>query len=182
MSEKYRLPEEFMTGRYLVRRIVPSDAQAIFEGWNTDSEVTKYLTWRPHSEIAQTQQAIERNYRDWDTGASFPAVICLRDNPSELIGRIDARPTGHKVSYGWLIRRGWWGHGVASEVVQAALDHALSHPLIFRTEASCDVHNVGSARVMEKAGMTKEALLHRYLLHPNISEAPRDAFLYSKMR
>lgn len=48
MADKYRLPEEFFTARFLVRRIVPTDAEAIFEGWNTDPEVTKYLTWKPH--------------------------------------------------------------------------------------------------------------------------------------
>lgn len=182
VANKYRLPEEFFTGRFLVRRIVPTDAQAIFEGWNTDPEVTKYLTWKPHSELGQTQRAIEENYTAWNAGTSFPAVICLRERPHELIGRIDARPAGHKVSYGWLVRRNWWGRGVASEVVQLAVEHALSHPLIFRTEASCDVLNTASARVMEKAGMTKEGVLQRYLFHPNISDMPRDAFLYSKVR
>ena len=54
--------------------------------------------------------------------------------------------------------------------------------MIYRTEAACDVMNVASARVMEKAGMTKEALLRRYLFHPNLSNEPRDAFLYSKVR
>jgi RimJ/RimL family protein N-acetyltransferase len=182
MSEKYRLPEEFRTNRFLVRRIVPSDAQAIFDGWNTDPEVTRYLTWRPHSDLHQTREAVDHNHREWDTGASFPAVICLRDQPNELIGRVDVRPAGHKVSYGWLVRRDRWGDGVASEVVTWVVEHALSHPLIFRAEASCDVMNRASARVMENAGMTKEALLQRYLLHPNISDIPRDAFLYSKVR
>ncbi|MGV1760920.1 GNAT family N-acetyltransferase [Rhizobium sp. A41-96] len=37
--------------------------------------------------------------------------------------------------------------------------HALSHPAIFRAEATCDVENIASARVMEKAGVTKEGLL-----------------------
>ncbi|WP_348646358.1 GNAT family N-acetyltransferase [Rhizobium leguminosarum] len=182
MAQKYRLPEEFVTDRFLVRRIVPSDAQAIFDGWNSDPEVTKYLTWKPHAELPQTLEAAERSHCEWEAGTAFPAVICLRDQPRELVGRVDARPAGHKVSYGWLIRRDHWGNGIASEVVRWAVDHALSHPLIFRTEASCDVMNGASARVMEKAGMTKEAFLQRYLLHPNISDVPRDAFLYSKVR
>jgi len=182
MLEKYRLPEEFFTDRFLIRRIVPADAGSVYEGWNTDLAVTKYLTWKPHTEISQTQRALEGNYQEWEAGTSYAAVICLRDRPGELVGRIDARPSGHKVSYGWLIRRNWWGQGAASEVVQWALEHALSYPLIFRTEASCDAQNGASARVMEKAGMTKEALLRRYLLHPNISDVPQDAFLYSKVR
>ena len=63
-----------------------------------------------------------------------------------------------------------------------AINHALPHPVIYRTEAACDVMNVASARVVEKAGMSQGALLRRYLFHPNVSDEPRDAFLYSKVR
>ncbi|MDE1996705.1 MAG: GNAT family N-acetyltransferase [Rhizobiaceae bacterium] len=182
MNTAYRLPEEFCTDRFLVRRIRPSDGGAIFAGWAADPEVTKYLTWRPHTDLSQTEEAALRSHGEWENGATFPAVICRRDAPGELVGRIDARPVGPRVSYGWLIRRDQWGQGVASEVVHWMIEHALSHPMIYRTEAACDVMNTASARVMEKAGMTQEALLRRYLLHPNLSSEPRDAFLYSKVR
>ncbi len=182
MDLAYRLPEEFFTERFLVRRVQPSDGDAIFAGWATDREVTKYLTWRPHTDLSQTQEAAERSYLEWEGGSTFPAVICRREVPSELVGRIDARLAGPRVSYGWLVRKDHWGQGVATEVVKWAIEHALTHPMIYRTEAACDVMNVASARVMEKAGMTQEALLRRYLFHPNLSNEPRDAFLYSKVR
>ena len=182
MDTAYRLPEEFFTDRFLVRRIVSSDAAAIFAGWATDPEVTKYLTWRPHTDLSQTQEVTERSNQEWEKGSIFPAVICRRDVPSELVGKIEARLAGRRVSYGWLIRKDCWGQGVATEVVHWAIEHALSHPMIYRTEAACDVMNVASARVMEKAGMTQEALLRRDLFHPNLSSEPRDAFLYSKVR
>jgi RimJ/RimL family protein N-acetyltransferase len=62
MDLAYRLPEEFFTERFLVRRVQPSDGDAIFAGWATDREVTKYLTWRPHTDLSQTQEAAERCY------------------------------------------------------------------------------------------------------------------------
>ncbi|MGO6818969.1 hypothetical protein ACC734_28260 [Rhizobium ruizarguesonis] len=64
MDSAYRLPEEFFTDRFLVRRIQPFDAQAIFAGWATDPEATKYLTWRPHTDLSQTQEAAERFNRE----------------------------------------------------------------------------------------------------------------------
>lgn len=156
MDLAYRLPEEFFTERFLVRRVQPSDGDAIFAGWATDREVTKYLTWRPHTDLSQTQEAAERSYLEWEGGSTFPAVICRREVPSELVGRIDARLAGPRVSYGWLVRKDHWGQGVATEVVKWAIEHALTHPMIYRTEAACDVMNVASARVMEKAGMTQK--------------------------
>jgi RimJ/RimL family protein N-acetyltransferase len=182
MSEPYRLPEEFETKRYLVRRIRPSDADAVFAGWSSDPEVTKYLIWAPHTDISQARDFAERGDRDWRDGVSFPAVISPLGAPRTLIGMVHPRPLARRVSYGWLIRRDHWGQGVASEVVAYAVDHALSHPAIFRAEATCDVDNIASARVMEKAGMVREGLLRRHGMHPNVSDEPRDSFLYAKVR
>ena len=59
------------------------------------------------------------------------------------------------------------------------IDWALEQPEIFRIQAVCDVENIGSARVMEKAGMEREGTLRRYVLHPNISDEPRDVYMYA---
>lgn len=182
MTEAYRLPEEFTTERHLVRRIRSSDAQALFSGWATDPEVTRYLTWRPHTDMSQTQDFIRRASREWQAGASFPAVISPRQAPGDLIGMVHPRLASTKVSYGWLVRRDHWGQGVASEIVRWVVAHALSHPSIFRAEATCDTANTASARVMEKAGMVREGLLRRHMLHPNLSDEPRDSFLYARAR
>jgi len=42
-----------------------------------------------------------------------------------------------------------------TEAVQKVVDWALKQPEIYRVWAVCDVDNVGSARVMAKAGMTR---------------------------
>ena len=89
---------------------------------------------------------------------------------------------GHRVSYGYVLRASAWGKGCASEVMSWLVDHALAHPGIHRAEAFCDVENSASARVMEKAGMVREGILRRFFRHPNISDAPRDRFIYSKVQ
>ena len=53
---------------------------------------------------------------------------------------------------------------------------------IFRVFATCDIDNIASARALEKAGLRREGLLRRYIIHPNISEEPRDSFLYAMVR
>ncbi|ACM31409.1 GNAT family N-acetyltransferase [Rhizobium rhizogenes] len=182
MDDVYRLPEKFETQRHLVRRIRLSDAEAIFAGWATDPEVTKYPVWRPHADISQAHDLTKHGDQEWQNGTSFPGVISPRGTPTELIGMIPPRLNSSRVSYGWLIRRDYWGQGVASEVVRWVVEHALSQPAIFRAEATCDVENIASARVMEKAGMMREGLLLRYTLHPNISNEPRDSLLYARVR
>jgi [ribosomal protein S5]-alanine N-acetyltransferase len=58
----------------------------------------------------------------------------------------------------------------------------MRQPDVWRIGDVCDVENVGSARVMEKAGLTREGLLRRWMMHPNVSDAPRDCFIYARVR
>jgi hypothetical protein len=53
---------------------------------------------------------------------------------------------------------------------------------IFRVWALCDVDNLASARVMEKVGMQREGILRRWILHPNLSDEPRDVYCYSVVK
>jgi RimJ/RimL family protein N-acetyltransferase len=182
MPATYRVPETFNTERFIVRKALVSDAVSVHQGWATDREVTRYLAWKPHSSMEQTITFLEGAERAWQVGTSFPLLIAPHTAPDEIIGTVEPRSHQARVSYGWITRRDHWGQGVASEVVRWLVDHALAHPAIFRTEAMCDVENIASSRVMEKAGMSREAVLHRYILHPNVSPEPRDAFLYSKVR
>ena len=68
------------------------------------------------------------------------------------------------------------------DAANAVVEWALAQPEIYRVWAVCDVDNLASARVLEKIGMQCEGLLRRYILHPNISEAPRDCWCYAKVK
>ena len=59
---------------------------------------------------------------------------------------------------------------------------ALRQPSVFRIGAVCDIENIGSARVLEKSGFVREGLLRRWLVHPNISDDPRDCYSYVRLR
>ena len=58
----------------------------------------------------------------------------------------------------------------------------MRQPSIFRIGALCDVENIGSARVMEKAGLVREGILRRWLMHHNVSDEPRDCLSYARVR
>jgi len=68
------------------------------------------------------------------------------------------------------------------EAAQAVVEWALAQPSIYRVWAVCDVDNLASARVLEKIGMQREGLLHRHIIHPNISAAPRDCWCFAKVK
>ena len=178
----YQLPEEFETENHYLRRPSMADAAAIFAAYATDATVTKYLACRPHRDVSETAAFLDTTVADWDRGKRYAVLAFHRDCPEVPLGMFDARRIGWAVTYGYVLRSSAWGHGSASEIMRWMVSHALSHPAIFRTEALCDVENPASVRVVEKAGMSREGLLRRYLVHPNISDVPRDCLVYSRVR
>jgi [ribosomal protein S5]-alanine N-acetyltransferase len=58
----------------------------------------------------------------------------------------------------------------------------LDRPDIWRLQAFCDLENRASARVLEKAGLTLEGILRRYMVFPNLGDVPRDVYCYAKVR
>jgi [ribosomal protein S5]-alanine N-acetyltransferase len=69
-----------------------------------------------------------------------------------------------------------------TEVLSLAARWAMRQTDIWRIGAVCDVENRASARVMEKAGFAREGILRRWLVHPNISDEPRDCYSYALTR
>ena len=63
--------------------------------------------------------------------------------------------------------------------VRAVIEWAFAQPTIHRVYATTDVENIPSRRVMEKAGMQCEGILRKNSIHPNISDIPRDCYIYS---
>lgn len=178
----YRLPDSLDTPRHRLRRPVAADAQAIFDAYASDPQVTRFLGWRPHATPRDTQTFLRAVDGEWQRGTGAALLIFPQDDPGHLIGMIHPHLRGHIVTYGYVLRRDAWGQGIASEVLATLVTHALAHPAIFRCEAFCDAEHPASARVMEKAGMTREGLLRRYFRHPNLSDSPRDCILYARTK
>jgi len=64
-------------------------------------------------------------------------------------GSFDLRQTApHRLEFGYVLGRPWWGQGLMTEALSEIVRWALRQPSVFRISAVCDVENVGSARVM----------------------------------
>lgn len=175
------LPAGLTTSRLQLRPPTAQDAEAIFRTYAQDTEVTRYLIWRPHPDIATTRAFLERCAEGWAQGTELTWVIAGRDD-EQLRGMISLRPRDFQASVGYVIARPWWGQGLMPEVARAVVEAALAEPAIYRVWAVCDEENLASARVMEKIGMQREGLMRRGVLHPNVSAEPRDCWLYARVR
>ena len=99
-----------------------------------------------------------------------------------LVGSLAARNRTHGMNIGYLLARDCWGRGYMVEALEPVTRWSLSQPSIERVWATCDVDNVASARVLEKAGFEFEGILRRWESHPNAGPERRDARCYSKVR
>jgi len=157
------------------------DARDLFERYTRDPEVARYLTWRPHTSLRNTQVFLRRLLQAHRRGTSRPWVITTRDDDHPF-GMIELRPGGHRAEIGYVLARPWWGRGYMTEAASAVAEWGLARPTIYRVWAVTDVDNAASGRVLEKIGMLREGLLRAWLVHPNLSPQPRDCWCYARVR
>jgi ribosomal-protein-alanine N-acetyltransferase len=175
------LPTQFTTARLTLRQPELADAPALFTAYAQDPEVTRFLVWRPHPDLATTQTYIERCLSGWKANTEYCYAITERANAT-LLGMISLRVRDWSASLGYVLARSAWGQGIMPEAAQALTEFVLQQSAMYRVWAVCDVENTASARVMEKIGMMREGLMRRGVLHPNISSEPRDCWVYAKVK
>jgi ribosomal-protein-alanine N-acetyltransferase len=166
------------TDRLLARPASATDARIVFDRYACDAAVAKYMTWRPHRNIKETIEFLRRCEELWRNGNAFPWSLWLKSD-GDFVGFVEARVRGSAVDLGYALSRPYWRQGFMSEALTCVIRWALAQPEIFCVWATCDVENVASARVLERVGMECEGILRRWLVHPNISDVPRDCLCYA---
>jgi len=175
------LPDTFETARLLLRPVTILDVDAIFDSYAQDEEVVRYLIWRPHRSRSETRAYVERCIATPSEVERTYIIVGRDDNVVRGAFALRQR-AAHRLDCGYVLGRQWWRQRLMTEVLTEVTVWALRQPSVFRIGAVCDVENTGSARVLEKSGFVREGLLRRWLLHPNISDEPRDCFSYARVR
>ncbi len=174
-------PTELTTERLYLRPPTESDAERMFLRYSRDPQVSRYMSWTPHRSLGDTREYLVRIMCENDQGTSAGYLIFSRDG-GELLGSVGGRIQVPLIQFGYCLARDAWGRGFATEAARAFVAEAMSLPFVWRVQAFCDVENRASARVLEKTGLTLEGTLRRYLVMPNLDDAPRDMLCYAKVR
>ncbi|HUK82852.1 MAG TPA: GNAT family N-acetyltransferase [Verrucomicrobiae bacterium] len=176
-----RPPNILRTHRLRLRPPLLSDAAVIFQRYAQDREVTRFLMWRPHGSIIDTRVFLRGCLRVRARGTSFPWVI-VRKKDGELLGMIELRLDSHRAQIGYVLAKSYWGNGYMTEALKVVVHWCLSQPGIHRIWAFADVENRASCRVLAKAGMKREGILRRWVVHAAMSDKPRDCYTYTIIR
>ena len=114
----------------------------------------------------ETRDYLSRCMRDADAAPRLRANLAVVDASGALIGsaglhHLDGPADAGHWSLGYFIRRDRWGQGLAAEAVRAATAYLFERGAA-RVSASCLWKNIASRRVLEKCGLTREAVLLRH--------------------
>ena len=164
--------------RLVLRPPMLDDAGALFQRVARDPEVTKYLLWTPHPDVAATRRVITEKLNIGDDERTW--AITLR-NSDDVIGLISCRrPVRHSVEIGYCIGRRWWGKGYMPEVLDMLMTALQADQDVYRVWGTCHVDNERSARVLQRAGFALEGRLARHAVYPTMGPEPQDSLLYAK--
>ena len=172
------LPNRIAGSRLLLRPPVLDDAGSVFQRVAGDPQVTRYLMWTPHPNVAATRQVITQRLR---TRKDERTWVIMLQHSGDVIGMISCvRRVRHSVEIGYCMGRRWWGKGLMSEAVEMMVDTLNADRDVYRVWATCHVDNERSARLLLRAGFLLEGRLTRHAVYPNLGPEPRDSLLYAK--
>jgi RimJ/RimL family protein N-acetyltransferase len=152
------------TPRLVIRTFEPRDAEAWIAMVN-DPEVNRYLPPGPEATARTFAEALERRLAmEAQIGYSMWAVD---DKATGLfVGQCGIRPVqegaGPEIDLAYHYTRASWNKGYGTEAAVAVLAHGLGLVGLDRIMAVAMLENVGSWRIMEKAGMRYEGLVNYY--------------------
>jgi ribosomal-protein-alanine N-acetyltransferase len=145
------------TPRLLLRRTLPADADTFFL-LRSDPEMSRLLPRVPFTR-AEADQRLAEVDAAIDANEFIQWAIVLRET-NQMVGtcclfRWDKRHAHAEVGYELV--PSLWGRGLVTEAVRAILAFGFDAMDLHRVEANVDPGNVGSMRVVEKCGFTREA-------------------------
>ena len=114
----------------------------------------------PDATTMDVRQALERYERHWDERGYGRLAVCERTTGT-LLGRAGVMyeaawtATACKDEIGWVIDRGLWGQGLATEAAAAALADVFRRVGLEQVVSYTSPDNTASLRVMEKLGLVR---------------------------
>ena len=154
-------PPELQTERLLLRPYRMADVDAVFE-YGKDPEWGRYLDVpQPYTHRSAEADVSRAVLADPDTAPIWAIV-----HEDRVVGGISLTVCGPgSAEMGYSLTRSLWGKGLMTEAATAILAFGFRKADLARIQASTDVRNAASWRVMEKIGMTRTGIARRNRLH-----------------
>lgn len=147
--------KDIETERLILRDASVDDAEDMFEYAKLE-EVTKYLSWKPHISVKDSEKILDMLSKEAKEKDSYTLkAIVLKEN-DKMIGTIDARIFGEGLKdaeFGYCLNPKYWNKGYMSEALKAFIQALHKERGVENVFGSFERENIASKRVMQKNEM-----------------------------
>jgi [ribosomal protein S5]-alanine N-acetyltransferase len=178
------------TDRLELRLMEPADAQDAFDTYTSDPQASRFMVFTTQTDVSEALQFITRQRTAFNDGKTILWAIRFKGNPA-LVGAIELhlgsvegestyrlRHDDGDAEVGFIIGKRYWGQGIVPEALLAIIEFARQNLRLRSIFGQCDIDNVQSARVFEKAGFANLGIVKKSLLHPQVSTELRDGYRF----
>ncbi|QAT61005.1 MULTISPECIES: GNAT family N-acetyltransferase [Tissierellales] len=154
-----------LTGdKIFIRFFEDTDAEALLDLHLRNSEF--FQKYSPTFDddfytIDSTRKYISDSVKQREEDKAYSFGICLKDN-GKLVGDISIfhifRGSLQKCLIGYSLDKQYNGNGYTTEAVSLVVEFAFNELHLHRVEAGVMLSNIGSMRVLEKAGFHREGI------------------------
>jgi ribosomal-protein-alanine N-acetyltransferase len=168
------------TERLKLRKITLEDVEDMYS-YGSDEEVSKYVPWNTHNTLSDTKEFVEFVLNQYENNQVAPWGMEYKDNGRFIgtIGFVSWEPKHNVAEIGYVLSRDYWGKGITAEAANEVIKFGFTKMDLIRIQARCFVENIGSARVMEKTGMSFEGIIRKGIFAKG---KHRDIKMYSSLK
>jgi ribosomal-protein-alanine N-acetyltransferase len=176
-----KAPPTVSTARLVLSKPASRDAEAIFERYASDRDVTRFLGWPRHQSIADTRAFLTFSADQWKRWPAGPYLIRSRGDGRLLGSTGFGFEAPDQAATGYVLATDAWGKGYATETLTAIVDLARQVG-VRRLHALCHPEHRASWRVLEKCGFVRDHDWSRQVEFPNlVPGVPQEVACYQML-
>jgi RimJ/RimL family protein N-acetyltransferase len=161
-----------LEGKTVNLRVVEKEDLPLWGDWNNNTEFFGEFIWLPQN----SRMEVAKRYDGLNPDNKW---FFIEKKDGKKIGGIVHYLVGNCLEIGYAMVSIERGKGYCSEAVEIMLDYLFLSKNLERVQATTDVNNLASQKVLEKAGFQKEGIIRKSSF---IKGKWRDRCLFSILR
>lgn len=147
------------TERMVMRELTLADGDLMY-GMRSDPALMEHIGRPRATTLQDALDLIERSVSDRrnNTGITWAMTLHGDDAMIGTIGYYRLKPEHYRGEIGYMLRKEFWGRGLMSEALEAAVRHGFDSIGFHSIEAITDPANTRSIRILERNGFVREGL------------------------
>lgn len=146
------------TQRLILRTFEEGDAVDVFEGWESDPDVARYMFWTSHNDIERTKQWIKKEMSKVSKDDWYRWALVSKDE-NRVIGTglvyYEPEVSGWEIAYN--LAKKYWGKGYTTEAMTEIVRFAKEQLNLEELIGRYAKENEASGNVMKKLGFVYES-------------------------